>query len=126
MDTITARHPDIHPSYRKKENPTGRPTPSGQKCPPPAGDITPILELSPYHPARWYLENYRKFDIQRLTDIFRHNGGPRTWQGRGLERVSDDGLNKFGLHPHTFKWDLVGDPGSPCAGVDACESVRPD
>lgn len=79
MDTITARHPDINTSYRVINGADGEereshwePDPvTGEQCPPPAGDITPILGLAPDHPARWYLETYRKFDLQRLTDMFR-------------------------------------------------------
>ena len=79
MDTITSRHPDIHTSYRVINGADGEEREShwepdhltGQLCPPPAGDITPILDLAPDHPARWYLETYRKFDLQRLTDMFR-------------------------------------------------------
>ncbi len=150
MSTVTERHPDILTSYRvlngadaEERESHWEPDPvTGVKCPPPAGEITPILELSPFHPARWYLETYRKFDMQRLTDMFRcgfctkeypegkhliwyrkfpggwkdtpqgriifhslHNGTPLTWQGRYPEYTSEDGLNKFALHPYTFKWD---------------------
>lgn len=79
MDAITSRHPDILTSYRVINGADGEEREShwepdhisGQLCPPPAGDLTPILELDPVHPARWYLESYRKFDLQRLTDMFR-------------------------------------------------------
>jgi hypothetical protein len=79
MAPISVRHPDIHTSYRvingadseERESHWEVDPISGAKCPPAAGDITPILELDPSHPARWYLETYRKFDLQRLTDMFR-------------------------------------------------------
>lgn len=79
MASITARHPDVQTSYKlangvdaeDRESHWVVDPISGGKCPPPAGDITPILELSPFHPARWYLETYRKFDLQRLTHMFR-------------------------------------------------------
>lgn len=79
MDSVTKRFPDILTSYRVLNGADGAEREahwetdpiSGGLCPPPAGDITPILELDPMHPARWYLESYRKFDLQRLTDMFR-------------------------------------------------------
>ncbi len=79
MDTVTARHPEINTSYRvvngadgdERESHWETDPISGKKCPPPAGEIIPILDLSPFHPARWYLETQRKFDMQRLTDMFR-------------------------------------------------------
>ena len=79
MDTITARHPEIHTSYKlvngadgeERESHWEEDPISGKLCPPPCGDITPILDLPTDHPARWYLETYRKFDLQRLTDMFR-------------------------------------------------------
>jgi hypothetical protein len=79
MPPISVRHPDIDTSYRVINGANGEereshwePDPvTGEPCPPPAGDITPILDLAPDHPARWYLETYRKFDLQRLTDMFR-------------------------------------------------------
>ena len=152
MDTITARHPDINTSYRvvngadasERESHWEPDIVTGVLCPPPAGKITPILDLPEFHPARWYLETYRRFDLQRLTDMFRcgfcteeypeghhniwyrkfpggwkdtpqgrvifhslHDGTALTWQGRYPERVSEDGLNKYALHPYTFKWDRL-------------------
>jgi hypothetical protein len=79
MDTITARHPDIHTSYKllsgadgaEKESHWMEDPISGKLCPPPAGEIVPLSELSPYHPARWYMETYRKFDIKRLEELYR-------------------------------------------------------
>jgi hypothetical protein len=79
MATVTARHPDIQTSYKVINETDGEEREShwevdplsGQMCPPPAGEITPILDLSPFHPGRWYLETYRRFDLQRLTDMFR-------------------------------------------------------
>jgi hypothetical protein len=29
------------------------------------------MELDPLHPARWYIEKYRRVDLQRLTDLYR-------------------------------------------------------
>lgn len=149
MDTITSRHPEIHTTYRIVNGADGAEREShweidpisGEKCPPPPGTLTPILDLHPFHPARWYLETYRKFDLQRLTEMFRcgfctqeykeglhniwyrkfpggwkdtpqgriifhslHNGVPITWQGHYPERITEDGLNKYGLHPYTFEW----------------------
>lgn len=79
MDSVTKRHPDIQTSYKlingadaaERESHWEEDPASGGLCPPPAGAITPILDLPPEHPARWYLETYRKFDLQRLTDMFR-------------------------------------------------------
>jgi len=33
-----------------------------------------------------------------------HKGTPMTWQGRYLEYVSEDGLNKYALHPYRNEW----------------------
>ena len=79
MDTITTRHPDIHTSYQVINGADGSEREAhwepdiitGELCPPPAGEITPILELDPFHPGRWYLETYRKFDLKRLTEMYR-------------------------------------------------------
>jgi hypothetical protein len=79
MPSISVRHPEIQTSYRVVNGADGREREahwevdpvSGKKCPPPAGKITPILELTPGHPARWYLETYRKFNLQWLADMFR-------------------------------------------------------
>lgn len=35
------------------------------------------------------------------------NGEPMTWQGRFIEKLSDDGLDKFALNPYELKWDHV-------------------
>lgn len=79
MAPISVRHPDINTSYSvingvdadERESHWEEDPVSGKKCPPPAGKLTPILELPTYHPGRWYLESYRGFDLQRLTDMFR-------------------------------------------------------
>ncbi len=79
MSTITARHPDIHTSYKLLSGADGAEREahwmedpvSGKMCPPPAGEIVPLSELSPMHPARWYMESYRKFDIKRLEELYR-------------------------------------------------------
>jgi hypothetical protein len=62
---------------------------------------------------------YRKFpggwkDTPQGRVIFHslHDGVPMTWQGRFPEYVSEDGLNKFALHPYTFKWDHVATRGT--------------
>jgi hypothetical protein len=79
MDAITTRHPDIHTSYRLINGADGAEREShwmedpvtGKLCPPPAGEVVPLSELSPFHPARWYMETYRKFDLKRLEELYR-------------------------------------------------------
>ena len=36
-----------------------------------------------------------------------HKGTPLTYQGRYLEHVTDDGLQRYALHPYTLQWDLI-------------------
>lgn len=79
LPPISERHPDILSSYRvingadsaEREAHWMEDPITGKLCPPPAGEITPILDLPSYHPARWYLETYRKFNLQCLADMFR-------------------------------------------------------
>lgn len=167
MGSISVRHPDIQTRYRvingadseERESHWEEDPVSGELCPPPAGEITPILDLPEYHPARWYLEKYRKFDLKVLTEMFRcgfctkeypmgqhniwyrkfpggwkdtpqgriifhslHKGVPLTWQGRYIERVSEDGLNKYALNPYTSIWDHLATRGT---AVQAWMPVSP-
>jgi hypothetical protein len=79
MVPISERHPDIHSSYRvingadseDRESHWMEDPITGKLCPPPAGEIVPLSELSPFHPARWYMETYRRFDIKRLEELYR-------------------------------------------------------
>lgn len=79
MGSVTSRHPDIYTSYRmvnqtdgdERESHWVEDPLSGKLCPPPAGEVIPLTELSPTHPARWYMETYRKFDVKRLVDLYR-------------------------------------------------------
>lgn len=164
MGTVTERFPDIMTkasvsgavgSAEREEMWEEDPV-SGGLCPPLAGDLIPLCDLPPDHPAVEYMVG-RGFQPARLQEQFRlsfcrkeypvgqkgifyrrmpggwmdtpqhriifHSlidGIPMTWQGRLIEKVSDDLLNRFMLHPYAGGFYPTADTGR---ALSSCRSA---
>lgn len=166
MSSVTERHKDILTqasmsgavgSAEREEMWEVDPV-SGGMCPPPAGDVIPMSELPPDHPAVAYMVG-RGFDPVSIQDQFRlsfcvkeypyrhkgifyrkmpggwkdtpqhriifHSlieGVPLTWQGRLIEKVDADELNRHMLHPYAGGFYPTSSRDDPSAALRSAQS----